>query len=78
MIFFRNSSKSWRIYKVLADAMRVKPLHFTRCGDTRFQAHTRAALASFLQNYLVTMMFAENVEEEGDGNEQLVTKKTFP
>ena len=64
---FRNSSKSWRIYQVLANTM-VKPLRFTQCGGTRFQAHARAALASFLQNYLVTMMFAEIVEEQGDGN----------
>ena len=33
---FRNSGKSWRIYQVLADAMGVKPLHFTRCGGTQF------------------------------------------
>ena len=75
---FRNNSKSCRIYHVLADTMRVKPLRFTRCGGTRFQAHTRAALASFFRNYLVTMMFAENVEEQGDGNERLVIKEMFP
>ena len=74
---FKNSGKSWRIYQVLADVIELKPLRFTLCVGTQFQAHTCAASASFLRNCLVTM-FAENVEEQGDGNERLATKEMFP
>ena len=39
--------------------------------------HTLAALASFLLSYLLTIMLDENVEEQGDRNEELITKEIF-
>ena len=62
----RNNGKSWRIYQNLAHTMWLKTLHFTQCGDTQFQANTLAALAKILRSCLVTMVFIENVEEQGE------------
>ena len=75
---FRNSGKSWRIYQLLAEKMSVSVLRFLRCGGTHFQAHTRSALTNFIRNFLVSLLFAENVEEQGSGNDRLVTKEMYP
>ena len=47
-------------------------------GGTRFQLHTLSALSSFLRNFLVTMVFAENVEHQGTSKDFLVTKEIYP
>ena len=75
---FRNSGKSWRIYQLLGEKMSVSILRFLRCGGTRFQAHVRGALTNFIRNFLVSVLFAENVEEHGNGNDRIVTKEMYP
>ena len=70
----RNNGKSWRIYQNLAHTMRLKTLHFTQCGDTQFQANTLVALAIIFRSYLVTMMFIENVEEQGESVQMNIYK----
>ena len=37
-----------------------------------------SALSSFLRNFLITMLFAENVKEQGSRKESLVTKEIYP
>ena len=47
----------------------------TMCGSTRFQAHNRNALTSFLRNFLLTLLFTENYEQQGSGKNRIVTKE---
>ena len=75
---FRNSGKSWRLYQLVGESMAVRVLRFIRCGGTRFQTHTRNALANFLRNFLVSLLFVENCEEQGNGKHSLVTKEMYP
>ena len=75
---FRNSRKSWRIYQLLGEKMSVSILRFLRCGGTRSQAHIRIALTNFIRNFLVSLLFAEKVEEHGNGNNRIVTKEMYP
>ena len=75
---FKNDGWSWHIYQRVAGALNLVLLCFTCVVGTRFQPHTLSVLSSFLQNLLITMLFAENVEEQGSGKEWLVTKKMYP
>ena len=75
---FKNSGRSWHIYQRVAETLNLVPLCFTRVGGTRSQPHTLNALSSFLQKFLMTMLFAENVEEQGSGKESLVTREMYP
>ena len=74
---FKNGGRSWHIYQRVAEALNLVPLRFTRVVGTRFQPHTLSVLSSFLQKFLITMLFARNVEEQGSGKESLVTKEMY-
>ena len=75
---FKNSGRTWRMYQLVAESLNLVPIRFTRVGGTRFQAHTLSALSSFLRNFVVTVLFGENVEEHGSGKGSLVTKEMYP
>ena len=74
---FRNSGKSWRIYQLLGEKLEINVLRFVRCTGTRFQAHTLKALANFIRNLLVSLLFVENVEQQGSGVNSIVTKEMY-
>ena len=74
---FKCSGKSWRIYPIIREKLQIKVLRFVHCGGTHFQAHTRNALTSFLRNFLVTLLFAENCEQQGSGKNRIVTKEMY-
>ena len=75
---FRNSGKTWTLYQTVATFLGLPALRFTKVSGTRFQAHVLNALKNFLRNYLTSLLFAENVEENGNGKNALVTKETYP
>ena len=75
---FKNSGRTCRMYQLVAESLNLVPIRFTRVGGTRFQAHTLSALSSFLRNFVVTVLFGENVEEHGSGKGSLVTKEMYP
>ena len=53
-------------------------LSFTKVSGTRFQAQVLTALNKFLKNFLNSLLFVENVEENGSGKDALVTTETYP
>ena len=63
------------IYQLVAESLNLVPIRFTLVGGTRFQAHTLSALSSFLRNFVVTVLFGENVEEHGSGKGPLLRRK---
>ena len=71
---FKNSGRLWHIYQQVAEALDLVPVRFMHVGGTRFQPHTLSALSSFLRNFLVTMLFVENVEHQGCGKKFLGDK----
>ena len=66
------------MYQTVATFLGLLALRFTKVSGTRFQAHVLNALKNFLRNYLTSLLFAENVEENGNGKNALVTKETYP
>lgn len=75
---FKNSGKAWSLYQLLASRLNLIALRFTKVGGTRFQAHILRALTNFLRNFVVSLLFAENVEESGSGKNSVVTKDMYP
>ena len=74
---FRNSGKSWSFYQLVASRLTLTALRFTKCWIKGFQARILTALKNFLQNFVATILFAENVNEKGSGRNIVLTKEIY-
>lgn len=75
---FKNSGKSWRMFRLAGEQLGLQVLRYTKVHGTRFQAHMHQGLSNFLRNLLCFLLFCENVEEAGSGKDAIVTKKMYP
>ena len=72
-----NTGKTWTLHQTVATSLGLVAQRFTKVSGTMFQAHVLTALKN-LRNLLNSVLFAENVEENGSGKDVLVTKETYP
>ena len=75
---FKNSGKSWRLFRVVGETLGLNVLRYTKVHGTRFQAHIHRGLSNFIRNFLPFLLFTENAEEQGKGKDGIVTRKLYP
>ena len=74
---FRNSGRSWLLHHLVTSRLNLTVLRFNRFWGTLFQAHLLTALKNFLQDFVPTLLFAENVKENSSGPNIVLTKEIY-
>ena len=75
---FKDSGRSWRLFQLVGETIGLNVLRYTKVTGTRFQPHVKRGLSNFFRNFLPILLFAENVEEQGNGKDAIVTRLMFP